>query len=181
MADRNGGGRLYALGEVAPRIAASAFLAPGSVAIGDVEMADESSLWFNVVVRGDVAPVRIGARSNVQDGSVIHADPGFPAIIGEDVLIGHKAIVHGATIHDRGFVGMGATVLNGAVIESDGMLAAGALLTGGKTIASGELWAGAPAKFVRKLDEKKIAEMRQGAARYVANARRYLGELREVT
>ena len=157
-----GAGQVFALGDRVPRIARDVFLASGSVVIGDV------------------APGRIGARSNIQDGSVIHADPGFPTIVGEDVLIGHRAIVHGASVRDRGFVGMGATLLNGATIESDGMLAAGAMLTGGKTVGAGELWAGTPAKLLRRLSEAQIAELRQGAARYVENARRYLRDLTPV-
>ena len=140
-------GRVFALGPVTPRIAPGVFIAPGSVVVGDVFMAEGSSLWYNSVIRGDIAPIVVGAGSNIQDGSVIHADPGFPTIIGDDVLVGHKVIVHGAIIRDRGFVGMGATLLNGATIESDGMLAAGALLTGGRTVGSGELWAGSPARL----------------------------------
>lgn len=171
---------MLALGDLCPRIADDVFLAPGSIVIGDVEMAAGSSLWFNCVIRGDVSPIRIGARSNIQDGSIIHADAGFPTLIGDDVLIGHMAIVHGCTIEDRGFVGMGTTLLNGAVVESDGMLAAGALLTGGKTVRSRELWAGRPAKLVRTLDDEAIAEMREGAARYAENAQRYLRELRPI-
>jgi carbonic anhydrase/acetyltransferase-like protein (isoleucine patch superfamily) len=172
------GGSLFVLGEQRPRLADDVFVAPGSVVIGDVVIGAGSSIWFNCTLRADVAAIRIGARSNVQDGTVVHADPGAPTIIGDDVLIGHMVMLHGCTIADGGFVGMGATLLNGSTVENDGMLGAGALLTGGKTVGAGELWAGRPAKFVRTLSAAQIAEMRQGAVRYAENARRYLRELR---
>ncbi|WBO21215.1 gamma carbonic anhydrase family protein [Sphingomonas abietis] len=172
------GGKIFALGDLRPRLAEGVFVAPGSVLIGDVAIGEGSSIWFNCTLRADVEAIRIGARSNVQDGSVVHADPGAPTVIGDDVLVGHMAMLHGCTIADGGFVGMGATLLNGSTVESDGMLGAGALLTGGKTVGAGELWAGRPAKFVRTLSEAQIAEMRQGAMRYAENARRYLRDLR---
>lgn len=175
---QHGGGGIFALGDLRPRIGDCVFVAPGSVVIGDVEIGEGSSVWFNCTLRADVEAIRIGRRSNLQDGTVVHADPGSPTIIGDDVLIGHMVMLHGATIDDRGFVGMGATLLNGARVESDGMLGAGALLTGGKTVAAGELWAGRPAKFVRMLSEAQIAEMRQGAVRYAENAQRYLRDLK---
>lgn len=124
-----------------PRIHDSAFIAPGCRIIGDVEIGPDASIWYNCVVRGDVNRIAIGARSNIQDGSVIHCDSadaghpdGYPTIIGEDVLIGHLAMVHGCVLEDRAFVGLGAIVMSGARIASDGMLAAGAMLTGGKAI-----------------------------------------------
>lgn len=178
MADgRNGhgGGRILPLGDLVPRLAEDAFVAPGAIVVGDVEMAAGSSLWFNCVARADVAPIRIGEGSNIQDGSVLHADHGFPTTIGANVLIGHMAIIHGCTIHDGGFVGMGAIVMNGAVIEGGAMLAAGAMLTPGKTVPSGELWAGRPAKFTRKLGEADLAGMMLGPVHYRENARRFLG------
>ena len=175
---QHGGGGIFALGTLRPRIGDGVFVAPGSVVIGDVEIGEGSSVWFNCTLRADVEAIRIGKRSNLQDGTIVHADPGSPTVIGDDVLIGHMVMLHGATIEDRGFVGMGATLLNGARVESDGMLGAGALLTGGKTVGAGELWAGRPAKFVRRLSEDQIAEMRQGAVRYAENAERYLRDLR---
>ena len=168
-----GGGRVFALGDLAPRIADDVFLAPGVVVIGDVEIGAGSSIWFNCVLRGDADAIRIGARSNIQDGSVIHADKGFPTIIGDDVLVGHMVMLHGGLIADRGFVGMGATMLNGARVEGDGMLGAGALLTGGKTVGARELWAGRPAKFVRELDDGALAEMIAGTRRYAERAQQY--------
>ena len=154
-----------------PVIAASAFIAPGTTIIGDVTIGEDASIWYNCVVRGDVERITVGARSNIQDGSVVHADPGAPTLIGDDVLIGHMAMVHGCTIADRGFVGLGAIVMNGCVIGSDAMLAAGAMLTPGKVIAPRELWSGRPATKMRDLTDTAIAGMRAGVAHYVENGR----------
>jgi len=163
----------------APRIHSSAFIAPGCRIIGDVEIGPDVSIWYNCVIRADVNRVVIGARSNVQDGSVIHCDSpkpsrpdGYPTLIGEDVLIGHMAMVHGCTLEDRAFVGLGAIVMDGSHIESDGMLAAGAQLTG-KRIGARQLWMGRPAKYLRDLDEAAIAANRAGVAGYVVNGRRH--------
>lgn len=155
-----------------PRIHPSAFIAPGCRIIGDVEVGEGASVWYNCVIRADVNAIRIGARSNIQDGSVVHCDaaPGFPTIIGEDALIGHMAMLHGCIVADRGFVGLGTIVMDGCTIESDAMLAAGAMLTPGKTIPSGQLWGGRPARLMRELDEQAIMGMRMGAAHYVHNA-----------
>jgi len=169
-----------------PRIDPAAFVAPGAQLIGDVEIGPEASVWYNCVLRGDMNLIRIGARSNLQDGSVIHVDParpggpaeGFPCLIGEEVLIGHMAMIHGCTLLDRAFVGLGAIVMDGCVIEGDSMLAAGAMLTQGKRIPSGQLWAGRPAKYVRDLTEADLAGMRQGVAHYVALAKRHAEALR---
>lgn len=161
-----------------PRIHPSAFIAPGCRIIGDVEVGPEASVWYNCVLRADVNRIVIGARSNIQDGTVIHCDSpdprhpeGFPTLIGDDVLVGHMVMMHGCTILDRGFVGLSATVMNGCVIERDGMLAAGALLTPGKRIAARQLWGGRPAAFMRDLTDAAVAEMQLGVAHYVANAR----------
>ena len=169
----------------APRIDPAAFVAPGARLIGDVEIGPEASIWYNCVLRGDVNAIRIGARSNIQDGSVVHVDSpepgreqGFPTIIGEEVLIGHLAMVHGCILHDRAFVGLGAIVMDGCEIESDAMLAAGAMLTPGKRIPSGQLWAGRPAKYVRELSEADIAGMHAGVAHYVELAKRHAAVLR---
>jgi carbonic anhydrase/acetyltransferase-like protein (isoleucine patch superfamily) len=165
-------------GGKAPRIHETAFIAPGCRIIGDVEIGPDASVWYNCVIRGDVNRVVVGARSNVQDGTVIHCDSpdprhpqGFPTLIGDDVLIGHMAMIHGCTIHDRGFVGLSTTVMNACVIESDGMLAAGALLTPGKRIGARQLWGGRPAAFMRDLTDAALADMQLGVAHYVANAR----------
>lgn len=161
-----------------PRIHDSAFIAPGCSIIGDVEIGADSSIWYNCVLRADVNRMVIGQRTNVQDGSVLHCDgpkagtpEGFPLIIGDDVLIGHMAMIHGCTIKDRGFVGMGAIAMNGAVIGSDAMLAAGAMLTEGKVMEDRTLWAGRPAKPLRELSDAAIAGMRQGVEHYAENAK----------
>jgi carbonic anhydrase/acetyltransferase-like protein (isoleucine patch superfamily) len=162
----------------APRIHSSAFIAPGCRIIGDVEIGPDASVWYNCVIRADVNRIVIGARSNIQDGSVVHCDSpkpkrpqGFPTIIGEDVLIGHMAMVHGCTLEDRAFVGLGAIVMDGCQIHSDGMLAAGALLTQGKVIESRQLWTGRPAKYLRNLTDEALAEMQAGVKGYVINGR----------
>ena len=168
-----------------PRIHETAFIAPGCRIIGDVEIGADVSIWYNCVIRADVNTIRIGARSNIQDGSVVHCDSsmpgapnGFPTLIGEDVLVGHMAMIHGATLHDRAFVGLSTTVMNGCVIEGDGMLGAGALLTPGKRIASGQLWTGRPAAYARDLNDRALAEMRLGVAHYVENGRAHAAALR---
>jgi gamma-carbonic anhydrase len=135
-------------------------------------------------LRAEVNRVVIGARSNVQDGSIVHCDgpmpgvpDGFPTIIGDDVLIGHMAVVHGCILHNRAFIGMSATVMNGCVVESDAMLGAGGLLTPGKRIDARQLWAGTPARFVRELDDAAIMGMQIGVAHYVENAKRHKAAL----
>lgn len=166
-----------------PKIDPTAFVAPGARLIGDIEIGPEASIWYNCVLRGDVNAIRIGARSNIQDGTVLHVDSprpgheGFPTIIGEEVLIGHLAMVHGCILHDRAFVGLGAIVMDGCEIEGDAMLAAGAMLTPGRRIPAGQLWAGRPAKYVRDLGEADLAGMRAGVAHYVALAKRHAAAL----
>lgn len=160
-----------------PVIADSAFIAPGCRIIGDVTIGEEASIWYNCVLRGDTDRLVIGARSNIQDGSVIHADPGMPTIIGEDVLVGHMVMLHGATLMDRAFVGLSSIVMNGCVIEGDGMLAAGAMLTSGKRILSRELWGGSPARKMRDLDDAAVFGMRAGTAHYVQNGKRHMAAL----
>ncbi|MBV1917415.1 MAG: gamma carbonic anhydrase family protein [Sphingomonadaceae bacterium] len=163
-----------------PKIHPTAFIAPGCRIIGDVEIGPDVSIWYNCVIRGDVNRIVIGARTNIQDGSVVHCDGpsggspgGYPSIIGDDVLIGHMAMIHGCVLEDRAFVGLGATVLNGCVVESDGMLAAGAMLTSGKRIEARQLWIGTPAKYVRDLDDAAIAQNQLGVAQYVENGRNH--------
>ena len=169
---------MLSYGGKTPAVDPAAFVAPGCRLIGDIEIGPEASIWYNCVLRGDVNAIRIGARTNIQDGSVVHVDSprpgneaGHPTIIGEDVLIGHMAMVHGCILHDRAFVGLGSVVMDGCEIESDAMLAAGALLTQGKRIPAGQLWAGRPAKYIRDLTEADLAGMRMGVAHYVALAR----------
>jgi gamma-carbonic anhydrase len=157
-----------------PTIAPSAFIAPGVTLIGDVEIADDASIWFGSVVRGDVHHVRVGARTNLQDGTIVHVTRGgHPTHIGSDVTVGHRCVLHACTLMDRAFVGMSATVLDGAVVESDAMLAAGALLTPGKRVPTGQLWAGRPARHLRDLTEQEIERARDRVAHYVALAHEY--------
>ncbi len=165
-----------------PKIHDSAFIAPGAVIIGDVEIGPQASIWYNCVVRADINAIRIGARTNVQDGSIIHVetdygDGGHPAIIGEDVLIGHMALIHGCTLLDRAFVGMGSIVMDGCVIEGDAMLAAGAMLTPGKRLPARQLWSGRPAKFMRELSDQAVAEMQRGVTGYVHEAQDHAAAL----
>ncbi|MEI6415458.1 MAG: gamma carbonic anhydrase family protein [Pseudomonadota bacterium] len=160
---------------ILPRIDATAFIAPGAIVIGDVVIGPESSIWFGCVVRGDVNCVRIGTRSNVQDGTVIHvAATGKGTHIGDDVTIGHCVLLHDCTLDNYAFVGMRATVMDGARIESRAMLAAGALLSPRKTLPAGQLWAGTPAKFWRDLKPEDYAEIDLRARQYVALGREYL-------
>ena len=161
---------------VVPTIADDAYLAPGAQIIGNVTIGAEASVWYNCVVRGDVASITVGARSNIQDGSVVHVTRAQDAtVIGADCLIGHLAIIHGCTLHDHAFVGLGAIVMDGCVVESDGMLAAGGLLTPGKRIGARQLWAGRPAVFVRDLKPEEIVRNRAGAAGYVQLAKYHKG------
>lgn len=167
-----------------PVIHPSAFIAPGCRIIGDVTIGPDVSIWYNCVLRADVSRIVIGARTNIQDGSVVHCDgpkpgspDGWPTIIGEDALIGHMAMVHGCTLDDRAFVGLGAIVMNGCRISSDAMLAAGALLTEGKVIAPRELWAGRPARLVRDIPDAAAADMQLGVAHYVMNGRAHKAAL----
>jgi carbonic anhydrase/acetyltransferase-like protein (isoleucine patch superfamily) len=160
-----------------PTIAADVFLAQGACIVGDVTIGALSTIWFNCVIRGDVEPVTIGERTNIQDGTVIHVTRnGWPTRIGSEVTIGHRALLHACTIHDRAFIGMGAIILDGAVVESEGMLAAGALLTSGKTVRTGELWAGSPAKFMRLLTEEERRHTRVSADNYVLHGKEYRGQ-----
>ena len=163
-----------------PLLDPSVFVAQGAQVIGDVSIGADSSVWYNCVLRGDVNFIRVGARTNIQDGTIIHVDApqqgrekGTPTLIGDEVLIGHMAIIHACVLHDRSFVGMGATVMDDCLIEGDAMLAAGALLTPGKVIRSGQLWAGRPARYLRDLTAEEKAAHHLGVDRYVELARRH--------
>jgi carbonic anhydrase/acetyltransferase-like protein (isoleucine patch superfamily) len=176
------GGPLWALDGVRPRIHADAWIAPNAVVIGDVEIGAQSGIWFNCVLRGDTNLIRIGARTNVQDGTIIHVNPGetMQCLIGDEVTIGHGAIVHACRLHDRAFVGIGAIVLDEAEIESNGVLAAGAVLTPGKRLPGGELWAGTPARKLRDLTEGDRAYFSINAPAYVQNAIRFRQGLTQI-
>jgi carbonic anhydrase/acetyltransferase-like protein (isoleucine patch superfamily) len=167
-----------------PQIHESAFVAPGCRIIGDVTVGAKSSIWYNCVLRADNHRIVIGQRSNVQDGSVLHVDApadyppdGCPLIIGDDVLIGHMALVHGCTIEDRGFVGMNAVAMNKARIGSEAMLATGAMLTERKEIPPREIWAGSPAKYLRSIDETQVRKITFQTERYCHLAERHMAQL----
>tara|TARA_R110002096_G_scaffold6109_6_gene27883 strand:- start:34 stop:576 length:543 start_codon:yes stop_codon:yes gene_type:complete len=163
---------------IMPKLGRDVFVAPGTIIVGNVEIGDEASLWYNTVVRADVHEVRIGARTNLQDGTVVHVTGGrFGTYIGNDILIGHQCVIHGCTIHDRAFIGMRALLLDGVVVESDAMVAAGAVVTPNKVVPSGELWAGSPAKLMRKLSAEEIERHKAATAGYVKNAKEHRAAL----
>lgn len=165
-------------GDRHPAIAPDAFVAPNATVIGDTEIGARSSIWFGCVLRGDVNSIRVGSDTNIQDGTVVHVTRAkFGTVIGSGVTVGHLALIHGCTLEDHAFVGMQATVMDGCVIESEGMLAAGALLTPGKRIASGELWAGRPAKLMRRLDTDELRNIHETAAHYARLAATYRAQL----
>ena len=169
---------LYALDGHAPVLADdSVWVAPGAHVIGQVHLGSGASVWFGAVLRGDNEPMRVGAGSNIQDGAVLHSDPGFPLTIGADVTVGHRAVVHGCTIGDGTLIGMGATILNGARIGRGCIVGANAQVKEGAAFPDGSLIVGMPAKSVRSLDEAGAAELRRLAEHYVANARRFAAGL----
>ncbi|MGI9271491.1 MAG: gamma carbonic anhydrase family protein [Woeseiaceae bacterium] len=168
----------YALGQHAPVLEGNDhFIADGARVIGQVRLQSQSSVWFNCVLRGDTELIDIGERSNVQDGSVLHADPGYPLTIGKNVTVGHKVMLHGCTISDNSLIGIGSTILNGAVIGENCIVGANALITENKTFPAGSLIIGAPAKVARELSPEEIGSIRESAGHYVANATRYRSEL----
>lgn len=161
-----------------PRIDPKAFIAPTAAVIGDVEIGEDTGIWFGVTVRGDVNHIRIGSRTNIQDGSVVHVTRRtHPTLIGNGVTIGHKALLHGCVLEDRCFIGMGATVMDGAVVEEGAMVAAGALVTPNKRILKGQLWAGSPAKYFRDLTPEEIAFIPVSEENYVKHCREYRDQL----
>jgi len=162
-----------ALSGVAPVVADDAWTAPTAVLVGAVTLGSQASLWFGAVARGDGDDISIGARSNVQDNAVLHADPGFPCVLGEDVTVGHAAVVHGAQVEDRVIVGMGSTVMNGARIGSDSIVAAGTLVSEGVQIPPRSLVMGVPGKVRRELTEAELDKVARNAAVYVEKAQLY--------
>jgi carbonic anhydrase/acetyltransferase-like protein (isoleucine patch superfamily) len=157
-----------------PKISETAFVAPNVSIIGDVEIGDDSGIWFGTVVRGDVAKIRIGKSTNIQDGSVIHVTRnGFDTIIGDNVTIGHKVLIHAAKLHDYSFIGMGSVIMDNAIVESFSWVAAGSLVTNGKIIKTGEIWAGSPAKFFRKLTDEETSHIKKSADNYALHVKEY--------
>ena len=165
---------MYALGDRAPVLEGDGhFIAPNATLIGSVRLGPGASIWFNCVLRGDNERIEIGARSNVQDGSVLHTDPGIELVVGKDVTIGHKVMLHGCAIGDGSLIGIGSIVLNGARVGSHCIVGAHSLVTEGRSFPDGSLIFGSPARFVRELDADEIATLARSAAIYVANAARY--------
>ena len=168
---------VYSLDGVAPEVAEDAWIAPDAQVIGHVRLGQGASVWFGAVVRGDNELIAIGARSNIQDGSVLHSDPGSPLTLGEGVTVGHKVVLHGCTVGDNSLIGIGAIVLNRAVIGRDSIVGAGALVPEGKVFPDGVLLLGSPARVVRELTPEQIEGLRRSAEHYVGNARRFAAGL----
>ena len=170
---------------ILPSLGPGVYVDPAAVVIGKVELAEDSSIWPCAVVRGDVHQIRIGARSNIQDGAVLHVTHdgdytpgGSPLLIGDDVTIGHGAVVHACSIEEACLIGMNATVLDGALIRKHSMVGAGAMVSPGKIVGEGELWLGNPARFVRKLSDIEIERLYYSAHHYVRLKNQYLAEER---
>ncbi|MAH83451.1 MAG: gamma carbonic anhydrase family protein [Rhodospirillaceae bacterium TMED8] len=156
------------LGSYAPKIADDAFIASTAVIIGDVEIGEKSNIWYHCVVRGDIHEIKIGRNTNIQDGSVVHVARGrFGTYIGDNVTVGHMALIHACTLEDSCMVGMHATVMDGVVVESDALVAAGSLVTPGKRVPTGEMWGGLPARFIRKVNNSDVTMMKRIAPGYV--------------
>ncbi len=157
---------IAALGDRVPAVDPTAFVAPTAVVVGDVVLGPRASVWYGAVVRADAESIRIGADSNVQDGSTLHSDPGFPLVLGDRVTVGHRVVLHGARVDDDVLVGMGAVVMNGAHIGSGSIVAAGAVVTEGAEVPPGSLVAGVPAKVVRDLGDAAVERIRANAVSY---------------
>lgn len=169
---------IYQFGDWRPELAADAYVAPSAQVMGRVRLAARSSVWFGAVLRGDNEPIDIGEGSNVQDGAVLHTDPGFPLTVGAGVTIGHQVMLHGCHIGDGSLIGIQAVVLNGARIGRNSLVGAGALVTEGKTFPEGVLILGSPAKVVRELDDQAIARLRLNAQVYVQRAADFRARLK---
>ncbi len=161
------------LDNLTPDVAAAAFIAANAVVVGDVRLGVDTSIWYGVVIRGDVAPITIGDRTNVQDNAILHVAKGFPLRIENDVTIGHGAIVHACTVHAHCLIGMGACILDGAVIPRNCMVGAGTLVPPGKTYPEGSLLVGTPARVIRKLTEEELLTLESRIGEYVENAKRF--------
>lgn len=171
---------LYALGERRPELRGEAWVAETAAVIGNVLIEDGASVWFNAVIRGDNELITLGRGSNVQDGAVLHTDPGYPLTLTADVLVGHQAMLHGCTIGEGSLIGIQAIVLNGAVIGRECLIGAGALIPEGKVIPDRSLVLGSPGKVVRQLTDQEAAFIRLGCVQYTERARRYKRELQRL-
>jgi len=173
---------------IIPQLGERVYIDSSAVIVGDITLGDDASVWPLVAARGDVNHIQIGARSNIQDGSVLHVThknaenpDGYPLLIGDDVTVGHKVMLHGCTIGDRVLVGMGAIVLDGVVVESDVMIGAGSLVPPGKVLQSGYLYVGSPVKQARELTDKEKAFLVKSAQNYVQNKNDYMNEVEVVS
>lgn len=171
---------IFELDGTTPSVAETAWVADSAQVIGDVVLGAQASVWFGTVVRGDMERISIGAGSNIQDASVLHADAGQPLVIGERVTVGHQAVLHGCTVGDGSLIGIGAIVLNGAKIGKNCLVGAGALVTEGKEFPDGSMVIGAPAKVVRQLTPLQIEGLRQSAQHYIDNAQRFQRDLHQI-
>ena len=173
---------LYSLEGISPEVPENGryWVAPDANLIARVRLLEDASIWFGCTLRGDRDWITIGARSNVQEHSVLHTDPGFPLTVGADCTVGHGVILHGCTIGDGCLIGMGAIILNGAKIGNNCLVGAGALITEGKEFPDGSMIIGSPAKLASTMDEAAIAKFSRGARHYVDNARRYMSDLKRV-
>ncbi len=171
---------VYQLDQAVPRIAASAWVADSAQVIGNVDLGEHASVWFGAILRGDNELMRIGARCNVQDGAILHSDPGSPLTLEDGVSIGHQVMLHGCTIGEGSLIGIQAVVLNHARIGKNCLVGAGALVTEGKEFPDGSMILGSPAKVVRMLSPEQPAGLKAAADHYVANARRFRGGLRRI-
>ena len=171
---------IYELDGTAPQLAASAWVAENAQVMGSVTLAEDSSVWFGVTIRGDTETIAVGEGSNVQDGSVLHADVGFPLTIGRHVTVGHQVMLHGCTVGDESLIGIGAVVLNGAKIGKHCLVGAGALVTEGKEFPDGSMIIGSPARAIKTLTPEQIAGLRRSAEHYIENARRYRQGLKKI-
>ncbi len=171
---------MYTLGDKRVKLLGEGqFIAPNAAVIGDVTLHENSSVWFSCVLRGDADRIEIGAGSNIQDGTVMHADPGFPMTVGRSVTVGHNAMLHGCTIGDGTLVGINAVVLNGAKVGKGCLIGANALVTEGMEIPDGSMVLGSPARVVRELDEETQSLLQHNADHYVDNAKRFNDQLQE--
>ena len=171
------GGTLLPYGNRRPEVSPSAFIAPGAYVIGAVYLGEESSIWYGAVLRGDTEPIRVGARTNIQDGCVLHADPGYPAVVGEDCVVGHRAVVHGCEVGDGCLIGMSATILNGAKIGEGSIVAAGALVPEGREFPARSLIVGVPARRLGEVNDEQTQDIARGARTYIERATEHREEL----
>ncbi|MEP6873095.1 MAG: gamma carbonic anhydrase family protein [Burkholderiales bacterium] len=171
---------VYQLDTLTPRLADTAWVADSAQVIGNVELADGASIWFGAILRGDNEVMRIGRNSNVQDGSMLHSDPGSPLTLGDNVTVGHQVMLHGCSVGDGSLIGIKAVVLNGAKIGKNCLVGAGSLITEGKEFPDGSMIMGAPAKVVRELTPEQIAGLSRAAQHYVDNAKRYAAGLSRI-